>query len=195
MAQVGNTIPYDPIFDEVRKNHGYIDTRGQPELVAKIPESHDSDALNALLVALAAVDANCFSVGCDLGQHEESTNEKRRHVAGGYVQLLHREYLSFPPEEYQGRASAIEARIAPHSMGSDWELRFELSSVAFRVSGALEDTFSVWLWFFARAEKPIDARASRERLIAQSIQLLSTHECADDLISIDGKIYVAMLQG
>ena len=32
MDEKGMTVPYPPLFDDVRKNHGFIDIRGWPEL-------------------------------------------------------------------------------------------------------------------------------------------------------------------
>jgi hypothetical protein len=36
MDEKGMTVPYPPLFDDMRKNHGFIDTRGRPELASRI---------------------------------------------------------------------------------------------------------------------------------------------------------------
>jgi hypothetical protein len=35
MNEEGMTVPYPPLFDDVRKNHGFVDLRGRPDLVPK----------------------------------------------------------------------------------------------------------------------------------------------------------------
>jgi hypothetical protein len=49
----GTTIPYGPIFDGVRKNRGFVDARGRPDIAAIIAEGSESAALKALLVRIA----------------------------------------------------------------------------------------------------------------------------------------------
>jgi hypothetical protein len=58
IEQEGMTIPYPPLFDKVRCNHGFIDLRGRPDLAAEIPEGSQSPALKALLVALSKPDSD-----------------------------------------------------------------------------------------------------------------------------------------
>jgi hypothetical protein len=83
------------------------------------------------LVDLAANQSAIFSVGCDLGAHEEASLENERHIAGGYVQLMYASYANKDPDEYQvlgdALAQAMEERAGEHS----WRVVFVLSFVAF----------------------------------------------------------------
>ena len=54
MDEEGVTIPYAPLFDNVRLNHGFVDTRGRPDLAASIVECAQSSAMRALLCAAGA---------------------------------------------------------------------------------------------------------------------------------------------
>lgn len=65
------TVPYPPLFDSIRRNHGFVDLRGRPDLAAEISEGAQSIALKTLLIELAAGLSPIFSIGCDLGTHEE----------------------------------------------------------------------------------------------------------------------------
>jgi hypothetical protein len=49
----GITVPYGPIFDGVRKNSGFTDVRGRPDVAAQITEGGESKALRDLLVRTA----------------------------------------------------------------------------------------------------------------------------------------------
>jgi hypothetical protein len=49
----GITVPYALIFDRVRKNRGFKDVRGRPDIAAEIAEGIDSRALGECLVRIA----------------------------------------------------------------------------------------------------------------------------------------------
>jgi hypothetical protein len=167
VARIGITVPYGTEFDRVRQNHGYVELRGRPDLAAAVPEALESEALKELLVALAAPGSPIFSVGCDLGAHREPKARKAlRHVAGGYVQVLKSPHENVLGQDYlpfaKGVAQKLEARAASH----EWELRFELSSVVFKLVAG-DPIPSVMVWFFARAPSLDEAVASREALIRE----------------------------
>ena len=63
-----NTVPYPALFDKIRKNNGFVDVRGRPDLARKIVESAHSPALRALLVELAMPRSALWTLGCDLGE-------------------------------------------------------------------------------------------------------------------------------
>jgi len=104
MDEKGMTVPYPPLFDDVRKNHGFVDIRGRPEFVSRIAESLNSLAMRKLLVELAQPNARIFWVGCDLGA-SLLTEKKLPHTAGGYIQLMHVSYADRSPEDYCGVCS------------------------------------------------------------------------------------------
>ena len=45
----GMTVPYPPLFNDIRRNHGFVDLRGRPDLAIEIPEGSQSSALKAIL--------------------------------------------------------------------------------------------------------------------------------------------------
>jgi hypothetical protein len=82
----GITVPYAPIFDAIRKNRGFKDTRGRPDLAEEIAEGIESRALGKCLVRIAKENLY-FSLGCDLGSHREPEQPAPlRQAAGGYIQ-------------------------------------------------------------------------------------------------------------
>ncbi|HEY4114456.1 MAG TPA: hypothetical protein VGM17_10395, partial [Rhizomicrobium sp.] len=105
----GITVPYPPVTDEIRRNRGFIDLRGKPEMASGVEEGRDSPALHNLLARLARKDSLIFTIGCDLGTHQERTNvpARRREVAGGYVQFASIYYYRTQPQSYAALADAI----------------------------------------------------------------------------------------
>jgi hypothetical protein len=63
----GTTVPYGPIFDDIRKNRGFVDARGRPDIAASIAEGSESAELKKLLVRISEENIY-FSLGCDLGK-------------------------------------------------------------------------------------------------------------------------------
>lgn len=161
----GNTVPYPPLFDEIRRNHGFVDTDGHPERIDEIPEVVWSESLRALLLDLASPGSDYISLGCDLG--EDKKPERRlstRWVAGGYVQIMARDREHQGVPALQQLAKTIEARLNQESGKDNWEADLALVPV---VLANENDVMlqSIWAWFHARASTLERARGSRERLL------------------------------
>ena len=109
----GNTVPYPPLFDTIRQNHGFIDTDGHPENVDQIPEVAWSAALRSLLLDLASPSSDFISLGCDLGEGKKPKRRmSTRWVAGGYVQIMVR------AREEQGVPGAAQSGKWQQHLGS-----------------------------------------------------------------------------
>lgn len=123
----GMTVPYPPLFDHIRRNNGFEDVRGKPERAAAIVEASGSNALRALLVALAAPDSSLFTLGCDLGTSRAlDAEEAALHLAGGYVQVISARYSDRHPDEYHKFAIAIADAMKTKLKRHAWRLRFVL---------------------------------------------------------------------
>jgi hypothetical protein len=70
---VGMTIPYAAIADDILNNSGFEDLRGHPDKASAIAEGNASPALRRLLVRIANVGSTIFTLGCELGSHQEPT--------------------------------------------------------------------------------------------------------------------------
>jgi len=126
----GMTVPYPPLFNDIRRNHGFVDLRGRPELAIEISESSQSPTLKAILVELSEPDSPLFTLGCDLGTHEEPWRvESARHVAGGYVQLMCASYSDRSPEDYTTFGYAIAQVLGEKAQDYNWFVRFMLKLV------------------------------------------------------------------
>jgi len=162
----GITVPYAPTFDAIRKNRGFVDTRQRPDLAAKIIEGAESLALRNLLIDLASHD-RYMSLGCDLGDHQESDAPVfRRCVAGGYVQLSSYSYELQETINYDNFCKALASKLKAASTGAYWRVEFRGTWVSFQLPG--EDSVtkpSVWIWFFAAERTREKAKASREKLL------------------------------
>lgn len=175
--QEGITVPYPPLFDGVRNNYGFVDLRGRPDLAARISEGCASDALKNLLVRLSERGSPFFTVGCDLGSHEEPDGDKNaRYVAGGYVQLMHCRYADRSPEDYYSFGEVIAKELGELSQDHSWLLRFVLTFVAFNLDDFSSLTPSVWMWFYAKGHNPEAAVASREILISEFRETLASKQ-------------------
>ena len=165
----GMTVPYAPIADDTRRNRGFVDLRGRPDLAGEIAEGRDSVALRNLLVRIAQPGSRIFSIGCDLGAHQEPTQVplRRREVAGGYVQFASVHYDRTATDSYAAFANAIVAHLKKCAGDDNWKLDFIGKYINFKFEGEPTGLCpSLWIWFFAAARDPFAALQSRERLIA-----------------------------
>jgi hypothetical protein len=162
---VGNTVPYPPLVDEIRNNHGFVDLRGRPECVRSIVEAHESEALCQLLTFLAKLESPVISLGCDLGEHDSpQARWEARRVAGGYVQVADARLGDYEFSFLRELALSLE-RTLKREAGSDrWEVSFDLRTVRYEFSDPVEAP-SIWLLFYAKASSAQRAIESRERLI------------------------------
>ena len=164
----GMTVPYPPLFDEIRRNHGFVDVRRRPDLADEIPEGSQSPALKGLLIELSERYSPLFTLGCDLGTHEEPwSEESARHVAGGYVQLMCASYSNRSPDDYTTFGYAIAQMLEDKAQDHNWRVRFVLKLVVLSLDDVSGLVPSLWIWFFATARAPEAALASREVLISR----------------------------
>ena len=154
--------------NDIGRNHGFVDLRGRPDFAIEIPEGSQSPALKAILVELSEPDSPLFTLGCDLGTHEEPWRvESARHVAGGYVQLMCASYSDRSPEDYTTFGYAIAQVLGEKAQDYNWFVRFVLKLVVLSLEDFSGAAPSLWIWFYAIAETPEAALASRESLIGE----------------------------
>jgi hypothetical protein len=175
----GMTVPYPPLFDDVRKNYGFLDVRGRPDLASQIAEGSASSAMRNLLIELVQPHSKVFSVGCDLGVKRLS-EERRPHTAGGYIQIMDVTYADRAPESYARYAAAVAEMLKARSQKHEWRVHFVLTPVAFKLDGFSDMTGSLWIWFHAFANNKKDAIGSRETLITGLGQALT--DCRNTLL-------------
>ncbi len=176
MDEEGVTIPYAPLFDNVRLNHGFVDTRGRPDLAASIVECAQSSAMRALLVQLAQPGAKIFSVGCDIGTKCVTGEETPYYTAGGYVQIMKSDYVGRSPREYARFGEAVAEMLRVKSCGHEWRLNLTLTPVQFNLDEFRDLTGSLWIWFHALGDSKRYAVASRETYIVNLTQCLLDEE-------------------
>jgi hypothetical protein len=154
------TVPYAPITDEIRRNRGFIDVRGRRDLAREIAEGDDSAALRNLLVRVADPQSKIFTIGCDLGSHEEPTHvpARRRQVAGGYIQFASIHYDRAKTESYAAFANAIVASLQESAGDDHWKIEFIGKYVNFKFEGEATGLYpSLWMGFFAAARDSFEA--------------------------------------
>jgi hypothetical protein len=164
----GMTVPYPSVTDEVRRNRGFTDLRKEPEKASQIAEGDGSSALRNLLIHVARNGSQIFTIGCDLGTHQDRMNVSahRREVAGGYIQFANIHYDSTEPQSYSAFANAVGKRVKARVGQDHWKLDCIGKWVDFKFEGETQGIRpSLWVWFFAAASRPVDAIQSRERLI------------------------------
>lgn len=168
----GMTVPYPSVFDDIRNNHGFVDTRGCPELALRIAEGSESLAMRKLLIELAQPNSRIFSVGCDLGT-KFLTEEKLPYTAGGYVQIMDVAYADRSPDDYAKFAQAMSGSLKQRSQGYKWRVDFVLTPVAFKLDGFSDMTGSLWIWFHAFAASEHKSLHSRETLVMELLLALT----------------------
>lgn len=178
----GITVPYGPIVDDIRRNNGFSDVRGRPDLAAKIVEGTSSNALRGLLVRIARENVY-FSLGCDLGSHcEPEASSAQRQVAGGYIQVAAIKYQRPSIDHYDRLCDLVEAKLAERVKRSHWKIDFAGTWVRFRLPHERRVTRpSMWIWFFAAARSKARAVESRERLMETLSDVLHMPEVSGTL--------------
>lgn len=163
----GNTVPYRPIFDDVRRNSGFTDLRGRPDLAEQIVEGLSSPKLRELLVRIAR-ERSYFSLGCDLGRHtEEEQPQKQRKVSGGYVQIASINYAEASTNQYDAFSEALGDELEQYVGKRRWKIDLESTYVQFSLPGEPPvKAPSIWMWFFAAANTHEKSDQSREQLLA-----------------------------
>lgn len=172
-AECGITVPYGANFEGLKRNSGFIDIRGRPDLAVRILEAAHSDSLKALLIALADPAAPVFTVGCDLGTRHKDEGISDRSVAGGYIHVMHSSFASTSADEYLVMAQRISDHVDAKSDGRSWELHHLYTAVDFQLgrSGIVP---SIQIWFDAEAETSAAAWLSREALLNALREALTT---------------------
>ncbi len=79
----GKGIPYGRITRNSGVNHGFMDLKGHPELVASVPELESDHALRALVIAIRQPDCGLFSVGC----LSHDISDERGYKVTGYIEF------------------------------------------------------------------------------------------------------------
>jgi hypothetical protein len=178
----GTTVPYGPIFDDIRKNRGFVDARGRPDIAASIAEGSESAELKKLLVRISEENIY-FSLGCDLGKHEEpEAKAPLRQVAGGYVQVVGIDYEGLSTDQYDEFGDRVQRALRAKSQGRNWRLWLQGCFVNFKFPGRpAVKAPSMWIWFFARAKNEERAIEAREELIAILSEILHSARTADAL--------------
>jgi hypothetical protein len=171
---VANTVPYPPLFDSVRRNNGFVDVRGRPDLAANIVEGASSAALRKLLVRLAEEDSPLVTLGCDLGEHKrDGLPSEISFAAGGYIQWVLRSPGVVDTDQYESLAETLARSLETLSEGHTWQCSFLIKPVNLK----LDDVGLVpshWIWFDALSGSSPSARKSRERLLGSLHQTAST---------------------
>lgn len=162
----GVTIPYAPMFDGVRRNQGFVDTRGQPDLAERIPEGTQSSALKNFLVQVAQPGSKIFSVGCDLGDKSIAEEGLPSYTAGGYIHLMSMRYACQAPDDYVRYAEAVAELMEEESNDYVWHLNFLLTLVQFNLDEYNDIAASILIWFDAFGHTESEARLEREKCIA-----------------------------
>jgi hypothetical protein len=179
----GITVPYGPIFDDIRRNYGFTDLRGRPDLAEDIFEGLSSSALRKLLVRMAR-DRSYFSLGCDLGRHSEDEQpQTRRRVSGGYIQVASMNYAEASTDQYDAFSEAFGEELRLHVGKQRWKVELQGRYVQFKIPGELPvKAPSIWIWFFAASTTHEKSELSREELLAAIGETLHTDHVRQCLI-------------
>ena len=177
----GTTVPYGPIFDDIRKNYGFSDLRGRPDLAEEIFEGSSSSALRGLLVRMAR-ERSYFSLGCDLGRHSEDEQpQMRKRVSGGYIQVASMNYAEASTDQYDAFCEAFGKELRLHVGKQRWRIELQGTYVQFNIPDELSvKAPSMWIWFFAVSRTHEKSDQSREELLAaigETLHVDHVREC------------------
>jgi hypothetical protein len=179
----GTTVPYGPIFDDIRKNHGFTDLRGRPDLAEEIFEGSSSSALRELLARMAR-ERSYFSLGCDLGRHSEDEQpQMRKRFSGGYIQVSSMNYAEASTDQYDAFCEAFGKELRLHVGKQRWRIELQGRYVQFNIPDELSvKAPSMWIWFFAASRTHEKSDQSREELLAAIGETLHADHVRECLI-------------
>ena len=163
----GVTIPYGPMFEGVRMNRGFVDTRGRPDLAERISECTQSSEMKNLLVRVAQPGSDIFSVGCDLGNKNIAEEGLPAYTAGGYIHLMSKGYACQAPDDYVRYAEAVAELMEEGSNDHEWYLDLLLTLVQFNLDEYNDIAASILIWFHAFGDTESEAGLEREECIAR----------------------------
>src|SRR6267143_1753663 len=87
----GPAVPYPAAVHDNGANHGFIDLRDRPELVALIPEVQRANGLAELLREINAPGSALMSMGCECSLFETTPEGEPACYVGGYVDVTFRD--------------------------------------------------------------------------------------------------------
>jgi hypothetical protein len=179
----GTTVPYGPIFDDIRKNYGFTDLRSRPDLAEEIFEGSSSSALRELLVRIAR-ERSYFSLGCDLGRHSEDEQpQMRKRVSGGYIQVASMNYAEASTDQYDAFCEGFGKELRLYVGKQRWRIELQGRYVQFNIPGELSvKAPSMWIWFFAASRTHEKSDQSREELVAAIGETLHADHVRECLI-------------
>jgi hypothetical protein len=123
--EAGTNIAYGDLDHPGGRNHGFLDLRDHPELVAMIPKARDRPGMQAILRALNAPRFRFMSLGCERGvfPREDAKPGDPAFLCGSYIQVAYRDSrLNAEPARFVALAKAVIASVAPsteHHIGSE----------------------------------------------------------------------------
>jgi hypothetical protein len=179
----GITVPYGPIFDDIRRNHGFTDLRGRPDLAKEIVEGLSFPALRELLIRMAR-ERTYFTLGCDLGRHTEIDRPKdQSKVSGGYLQIASTKYAEASTGHYDAFCEAFGRQLRRYVRKQRWKIDLQGTYVQFNIPGELSAKApSIWIWFFAAAGSHDKSDKSREELLTAIADALHADQVSKQLI-------------
>ena len=166
MSEKAITVPYSPIVDHIRCNRGFVDIRDRPDLASTISEGEQSPAMKNLLIRLAQPHSRIFSVGCDVGTKFVKEEKPPYFTAGGYIQIMSRNYSNRLPEEYAQYGEAVAKFLEQKSLDHEWKLDLVIEPIKFNLDCFLDMTGSLSAWFHTFGDTEDIAIASREYYIS-----------------------------
>ncbi len=83
------------------------------------------------------------------------------------IQIMNVAYAKRTPEDYARFAQAIAETLKAKSLDHEWKAYFVLKPVEFKLDNFAAMTGSLWIWFHAFADTRQAALVSREKLIRE----------------------------
>lgn len=136
-------VPFPPAEHDEGINHGWIDLRGRPDLVASVPEAARSKGLAELLRAIADPASELMTGGCECGLFESETDGVPPLYVGSYVDVMFKDaHRNADPQNLVDLATSILAGVRP---SADHFVMYDLIIEPLKAFFGRRDCFSLMI--------------------------------------------------
>jgi hypothetical protein len=170
-------IPYPPMEHQDSTNHGFMDLRGNPDLIDRVPEAIGMPELQEALRLINAENSRFMSLGCDTWRqefehpnHPELTRRRESYIDLAFAELER----NTDREAFTALAEAIRADLQPRPELLFVHIIAERQRTSFNTSNGVVGGWSLALWISGAGADERQARHNWAAALRQVCAVLES---------------------